>query len=310
MVSVVVPFLNEEENMDRFCEYIDEQAGKAEYDLEVIFVDDGSSDDSIVRIKSFEFKNCKTVKLIRLSKNFGSHAAIRAGISKATGDYCTYIEADLETPADILDVMYENICKGYDAVYIERTAVEKNIFSKMASGIFASLMRKHAVRNYRQGGINNIMMNRKIMDFLNSNIENNSSLQLQIIDAGFESIIVGMDYRSRKAGKTKWSFSKKTKLFIDSFVSFSYYPLRLVTGVGIIFALAGAVYGIYLIVIRLLYQELQQGFATIMAIMLLGFGITNISLGIIAEYLWRTFDAAKGRPVFLISEETDIRQGD
>ena len=306
-VSVVVPFLNEEENLDRFCAYIDGQAGKADYDMEVIFVDDGSSDGGADKIRDFEFKHCHTVRLIRLSKNFGSHAALRAGISRSTGDYCTYIEADLESPEDMLDVMYEHISKGYDAVHIEKTSVKKNIFSRMASGIFSSLMRKHAVPNYRQGGINNIMMSRKIVDFLNENIEKNSALQLQIIDAGFDSVIVGMDYRSREAGRSKWTLSKKIKLFIDSFVSFSYFPLRLVTIVGLIFALAGAVYGISLVVLRLLDHELQQGFPTIVVVMLLGFGVTNISLGVIAEYLWRTFDAAKNRPVFIISDEKDVK---
>ena len=306
-VSVIVPFLNEEENLHRFCVYIDEQAGKADYQTEVIFVDDGSEDNSIDLIKAYEFKHCGTVKLLKLSKNFGSHAAIRAGISKAAGDYCTYIEADLETPEDILDVMYENIREGYDAVYIEKTAVKKNAFSRLASGIFSSLMRKHAVPNYRQGGINNIMINRKIIDYLNDNVEQNSVLQLQIINSGFKSVVVGMDYRPRTEGKSKWSLSKKMKLFIDSFVSFSYFPIRLVSIVGAILALAGIVYGIYIVIIRILGVYLIEGYATTVAVLLFGFGITNISLGIIAEYLWRTHDAAQRRPVFIISDETEIK---
>jgi len=307
IVSVIVPVFNEEENLQLFCEYIDEKANKADFQIEVIFVDDGSSDNSIQVIESFAFKYCASAKLIKLSKNFGSHAAIRAGISKATGDFCTYIEADLETPENILDVMYENIAKGYDAVYIEKTDVKKSVFSKITSGIFSSLMRKYAVKDYRQGGINNIMINRKIIDYLNNNIEQNSSLQLQIINAGFDSIIIGMDYRSRVKGKSKWTMSKKLKLFIDSFVSFSYFPIRLVSFIGAILALAGIIYGIYIVVIRIMGYDLQEGYATIAALLLFGFGITNISLGIIAEYLWRTHDAAQNRPVFIISEETDIK---
>ena len=153
-----------------------------------------------------------------------------------------------------------------------------------------------------------MMINRKIVDFLNSNIENNSSLHLQIINAGFESIIIGMDYRSRTKGISKWTMSKKIKLFIDSFVSFSYFPLRLVSIVGVILALAGIVYGIYIVVARLLHNDFQEGFPTIAALLLFGFGITNISLGIIAEYLWRTHDAAQKRPVFIISNEIDIKR--
>jgi len=306
-VSVIVPFLNEEENLERFCEYIDAEAGKADFQIEVIFVDDGSGDNSVSIVTAYEFNNCKTAKLIQLSKNFGSHAAIRAGISKATGDYCTYIEADLETPEDMLDVMYENIIKGYDAVYIEKRTVKKPFLTKIASSIFSYLMRKHAVPNYQQGGINNIMMKRNIVEYLNNNIENNSSLQLQIINAGFKSITIGMHYRTREKGKTKWSMSRKIKLFIDSFISFSYFPIRLVSFVGAILALAGIIYGIYLVILRITGYGLQEGYATIAALLLFGFGITNISLGIIAEYLWRTLDAAQKRPVFIISKENDIK---
>ena len=306
-MSVIVPFLNEAENLYAFCEYIDNHAKKAEYQLEVIFVDDGSVDNSIEIIRSFSFQYCDKVIIIKLTKNFGSHAAIRAGISVATGDFCTYVDADLETPENMLEVMFENITKGYDAVYIEKIAVEKNLFPKISSKIYSHLMRKYAVRDYRKGGINNIMMSRKIIDFLNDNIEKNSSLMLQIIEAGFESVTVEMDYRARIKGKSKWTMSKKIKLFIDSFVSFSYFPLRMVTIIGIILAVAGIIYCIYIIIIRLFFQDLEQGFATIAALLLFGFGITNISLGIIAEYLWRTFDATRSRPVFIVSREIDIK---
>ena len=306
-VSVIVPFLNEKDNLKNFCEYIDDKASKADFQMEVIFVDDGSTDNGVEIIQSYSFQYCNKVKIVKLSKNFGSHAAIRAGISKATGDYCTYVDADLETPENMLEVMYENITKGYDAVYIEKTTVEKNLFSKITSHIYSNLMQKYAVRDYRKGGINNIMMSRKIIDFLNENVEHNSSLMLQIIDAGFESVTIGMDYRLRTAGKSKWTMAKKIKLFIDSFVSFSFFPLRLVTIVGIILALAGIIYGICIIIIRLFFQDLEQGFATIAALLLFGFGITNISLGIIAEYLWRTFDATRNRPVFIVSKEIDVK---
>jgi dolichol-phosphate mannosyltransferase len=151
------------------------------------------------------------------------------------------------------------------------------------------------------------MFNRKIIDYLNENIEVNSSVSLQIIDAGFDSAIVGMNYRMRAGGSSKWTLSKKIKLFIDSFVSFSYMPIRVVSIVGILFAAVGIIYGIYIIIARLLYPEMQQGYATIIVLLLFGFGITNISLGVIAEYLWRTFDAARNRPVFIISEEIDIK---
>jgi dolichol-phosphate mannosyltransferase len=307
-VSVVVPFLNESDSLPLFCEFIEAKAAAAEYEMEVIFVDDGSTDDSMRIIESYEFKYCARVRIIGLSKNFGSHAATRAGISQATGEYCTSVSADLEEPEDMLDVMYGKITEGHDVIYIEKASVENGGFvNRFASHAFSALMQKYAVKNFRRGGVNNIMFNRKIVDYLNENIETNSSLQLQIIDAGFDSVVVGMDYRERAGGSSKWTLSKKIKLFIDSFVSFSYMPIRAVSTVGVLFAAVGIVYGIYLIIARVLHPEMQQGYASIVALMLFGFGITNISLGVIAEYLWRTFDAARNRPAFIISEEIDVK---
>jgi dolichol-phosphate mannosyltransferase len=306
-VSVVVPFLNERESLPLFCEFIERKAAAAAYDIEVIFVDDGSADDSVRIIEDYAFRHCVRVRVISFSRNFGSHAAVRAGVSRSTGDYCTFVGADLEEPEDMLDVMYEKITEGHDAVYIEKGSVSRSVAAKFSSNIYSALMRKYAVKNYRSGGVNNIMFNRKIAAYLNENIEPNSSVHLQIIDAGFDSVIVGMDYRKRAGGSSKWTLSKKVKLFIDSFVGFSYMPIRAVSTVGILFAFVGIAYGIYIIIVRLAYPQMEQGFATIVALLLFGFGITNISLGVIAEYLWRTFDAARNRPAFIISEEIEVK---
>jgi dolichol-phosphate mannosyltransferase len=306
-VSVVVPFLNEVDNLPLCCKFIETKAASAKYELEVIFVNDGSTDDSVLVIENYAFEYCRHVHIISLSKNFGSHAAIRAGISKSTGDYCTFIGADLDEPADMLDVMYENIVKGHDAVYIEKTAIAAGAINRLTSRCYSALMRKYAVKNYRKGGVNNIMFNRKIADYLNENIEANSSIQLQIVDAGFDSVVIGMDYRMRAGGTSKWTLSKKVKLFIDSFVSFSYMPIRAVSVVGILFATIGIIYGIYLVILRLFDPSLPQGFATIVALLLFGFGVTNISLGIISEYLWRAYDVARKRPAFIISKEENLK---
>jgi len=305
-VSVIVPFLNEAENLGAFCAYIDGIAATADYSLEVIFVDDGSTDGSLDAIAAHPFRHCASVNTIRLSKNFGSHAAIRAGISKATGDYCTYVSADMEEPADMIAIMCANMETGLDAVYIEKKSIKSSLLVRVPSRIYSALMRKYAVKNYGRGGINNIMFNRKIVDYLNANIETNSSLQLQIIDSGFKTATIEMDYKNRFRGQSKWTLSKKIKLFIDSFVAFSFMPIKAVEFVGALMAFLGVVFGIVIIINRILNTDMLPGYATMTALLLFGFGITNISLGIIAEYLWRTYDAARRRPAFIISEETTL----
>jgi dolichol-phosphate mannosyltransferase len=303
VITAIIPFLNEEENLVQFCEFIDSLSVGKDYSIEAIFVDDGSTDHSIQIISAFNFKHCVDVKIIKLTKNFGSHAAARAAIREARGDYCVFLGADLQEPAEMIDSMYNEIIHGYHMVCVEKRHVQVGMISKMISAIYTTLMRKFAVKNYGSGAVNNIMFDRKVIDFLNDNIELNSSLNLQIIDASYKSKTIGMDYNRRNAGRSKWTFSKKSKLFIDSFVSFSYVPLHMVTVLGIIMAIIGAVWGIYIIIARLVSSATPvSGYASIAALLLFGFGATNISLGILAAYLWRTFDVARKRPAFIVDE--------
>jgi len=305
---VVIPFLNEEDCIADLCRHVENVARDNPFDLELILVDDGSTDKTVGVISAFPFEHCKTVRVVSLSKNFGSHAAIRAGIKQASGDYCTFIGADLQEPDDILSVMYSGFTEGFDAVYIEKSSIAVSMASRAFSLIYSALMRKYAVRNYGSGGVNSIAFSRKIIDYLNKNVELNSSINLQILNAGFANKTIKMDYKERAAGKSKWTFGKKIKLLIDSFVSFSFMPIRAVSIIGIIMAVFGFVFGAYIVLNRILHPEIPvPGYPSLAALLLFGFGITNISLGIIAEYLWRTYDAARNRPAFIISDINEIK---
>lgn len=305
-MSIVVPYLNESEGIEVFCSSIDEYAAGLPFELEVIFVDDGSTDDTSNKVCNYQFLNIKHVKLIQLSKNFGSHAAIRAGILHTSYNICTWMGCDLQEPIEFLALSYEKIQAGYDAVYVEKRSVKVSNINRGFSKLYSSLMRKYAVKNYSSGGISNIVFNEKIKCLLNENIETNSSIMLQIMDAGYKSITVSLDYKERFAGVSKWTLSKKMKLFIDSFVAFSFMPIRLVSIVGILMFIIGIIIGIWTIINKLITPSVPIGYSTLASIMALGFGITNISLGIIAEYLWRAYDAARKRPAFIISEVIDV----
>ena len=303
LITVIVPFLNEEENLGKFCDFLDSLSMGKDYTIEALFVDDGSTDRGVDIISNYNFQHCVAVKIIKLTKNFGSHAAARAAICEARGDYCVFIGADLQEPADMIDAMYNEIIQGYHMVCVEKMHVQVGMLNKLTTAVYTSLMKKFAVKNYGSGAVNNIMFDRKVIDFLNDNIELNSSLNLQIIDSSFKSKTIQMDYNRRNAGQSKWTFSKKQKLFIDSFVSFSYAPLHMVTAIGIIMAIIGIIWGIYIVIARLTSSTPPvSGYATLAALLLFGFGATNISLGILAAYLWRTFDVARKRPAFIIDE--------
>lgn len=306
-VSIVVPFLNEYEGINLFCEEIDSYAKQIDFPLEIIFVDDGSVDKTSEIIKKFKFNNIRKIKLIILSKNYGSHAAIRAGITVATYDICTWMGSDLQEPIEFLQLAHQKIISGDDAVYIEKKDINISKIERYFSNIYSAMMRRYAIKNYSSGGISNIVFNGKIKKFLNENIENNSSIMLQIIDAGFKSSCLSLYYKKRSAGVSKWTFSKKIKLFIDSFVAFSFMPIRLVSIIGIIMFILGVLFGFSIIINKIINPVSPvQGYSTIASLLAIGFGITNISLGIIAEYLWRAYDASRGRPAFIISDIIEV----
>jgi dolichol-phosphate mannosyltransferase len=305
-ISIITPVFNESENIDSLCSALDDYAFNKPYTLELIFVDDGSKDDSFERIEHYPFKNCKT-KLVALSKNFGSHAAVRAGLQQATGKYTMFFSADLQEPVSLIDKLYCKIIEGYDVVYVykEETQVKKS--ERFFSHMYATLIRRFAVPEFPEGGLNNYMICEKVRNVLVANVEANSSIMLQVVSLGFKSTSISCKYLQRMRGTSKWTLSRKIKMFIDSFVAFSYFPVRAVSLLGIFLALIGFIYGLYIIIVRLFNLfPFSAGFPTLVSLLLIGFGLTNLSLGVIAEYLWRTLDAARGRPVFLIDKIINI----
>ena len=306
-LSIVVPFLNEEDGIELFCSTIDDHASKLSFPIELVFVDDGSTDRSVEILSKYSFKNISRAKLVQFSRNFGSHAAIRAGIKNAYYPLCTWMGSDLQEPVELLEKSFRLIDEeGYDAVYVCKKSIAVSKMNRAFSKTYSHLMQKYAVSNYSSDGVSTIVFNGKIKELLNSNVEGNSSIMLQIIDAGFKTINLEMDFHERSTGKSKWTFSKKVKLMIDSFVAFSFAPIRMVSIIGMIMLLIGGVVGVATIVAKILNNDTPAGYATLASMIALGFGITNISLGIIAEYLWRALDAARNRPVFIISETKDL----
>ena len=305
LVSILIPFYNESDNINNLIEEINLYKQNCKIDFEIIFIDDGSIDGTSDKIKnkSIQFKS----KLLILSKNFGSHSAIKAGFFHCEGDYAVYLPADLQVSFDSIEKLFSSFLGDCDITVGVRKENEISILEKLFSRFYAVMMRKFAVPNFPNLGIETLMINRKVINLLNSNIEGNSSFVLQILSFGFKSRFVFIDKKSRKIGKSKWTLSKKIKLFIDSFVAFSYAPIRLVTIIGFFLFFLGFIFTIYLILRKIVYNDLVSGWTMLISILTIGFGITNISLGIIAEYLWRTFDSSRKRPVFIVDEITDFK---
>jgi dolichol-phosphate mannosyltransferase len=305
-VSLIIPIYNEYEGIpflvDSLNQFFDSHKN---LNPEVIFVNDGSKDGSVDRLQSLNHENYKG-KIISLSRNFGSHAALRAGISEANGELVCFNYADLQDPLELILEMEQKIREGNEIIWAHRESTKVSLGEKIFSSMYAYLMKKYAFRNFPDKGFDIVMFNQKVAEQVNNNIEANSSIFLQILGMGFRQASISYKKRERKTGVSKWTLSKKIKLFIDSFVAFSYAPIRLVTIVGITMFILGFVWTVYIISRKLIYHDLASGWPALMSILMIGFGVTNISLGIIAEYLWRTLDASRERPIFIIDKIVEL----
>ena len=305
-ISIVIPFLNEAEGIELCCRTMDQRIAELSFPVELIFVDDGSTDDSVSLLEQYQFQHAAGVKLVRFSRNFGSHAAIRAGIQHSTYGICTWMGSDLQEPFELIPMSYELIMSGYDAVYVDKKTVDVSRGNRLFSRTYSKLMQKYAVKEYSSGGTSVIVFNEKIKKHLNENVEANSSIMLQIMNAGFRHTTISLDFGERATGTSKWTLAKKIKLFIDSFVAFSFMPIRLVSVVGVAMFIIGLLIGIITLINRIINPAVPVGYSTLVSIIAVGFGITNISLGIIAEYLWRAYDAARKRPAFIVDEVREL----
>jgi polyisoprenyl-phosphate glycosyltransferase len=307
-ISVIVPFFNEQENIERLAKGLTAfSKEQVNINLQVILVNDGSTDDSVRLIQNSEFP--ASTKLINLSQNFGSHAALRAGIQNASGRYITFAYADLQDPLYLITNLY-SIASAQDKeiVWASRKNTGTKGFEKWFSALYARLMKKFVSPRFPANGFDIVMFTDKVANELNRNIENNSSIFLQILTMGFDQATIEYDKEKRKAGKSKWTLSKKIKLLIDSFVGFSYAPIRIVSVIGIAMFVIGLIWSSYIIIRKILFNDLAYGWPMLSSILLVGFGITNIALGVIAEYLWRTLDASRKRPVFIIDEIIELNK--
>lgn len=301
-ISIIIPLLNEKDNLKTLVSELNDYIPKLkDKKVEVLFVDDGSTDGPSEILQNLTHASYRA-RIVKLSKNYGSHAALRAGILHSEGDFVIFVFADLQDPLELVERLYVKCREGYDIAIAHRDTVQSGILERFFSRLYAKLMKFFVVSTFPENGFDIVMFNKKVKNELNQNIENYSPLFLQILKLGFRQTLVTYHKNARISGKSKWTLSKKIKMVIDSFIAFSYAPIRFVSLTGIILALLGFIWMSYLIIRTVIFKDLSPGWPSLIAILMIGFGITNISLGIIAEYLWRTLDVSRNRKAFIVDE--------
>ena len=307
-LSIIIPVYFNEMNLHDLYEDIKLKIIPYIEDYELIFVDDGSEDRSFEILKSFKDQD-KNVKIIRLSRNFGSHAAILAGLTHATGDCAVMKTADLQEPSEMIVEMYAKWKKGANVVLAIRKDRPESWLQRSLSNLYYRIMRTIALKDMPIGGFDCFLIDRKVIKVLELMDEKNSTLMGQIIWSGFKTDKVFYSRLERSKGKSRWTFYKKFKLFVDSILSFSYFPVRFISALGIFTFVLTIFWLIFIIYSKLFVGIEVEGWTTLIITNLLFYGLILLTLGIIGEYLWRIFDASRGRPTFIVEEVLD-QQGE
>ena len=300
-ISIVVPvYFNEPNLPDTLPQLLALEEKLTGYKLELIFVDDGSKDQSLAILLDYRKRFPKQIKVVTLTRNFGTMAALQAGLKVATGDCVGVIAADLQDPPELFLEMTRHWEQGVKAIFAVRSDREESFLQKAFSNLYYALVRRFAVPGYPAGGFDFFLADRQVIDEVNKIHEKNTNLMTLVFWLGYQAVLIPYVRRKRTKGKSRWTFGKKIKLFVDTFVSFSYFPIRLFSFLGIIYAVISFSYGIVIFFSWLTFGIEVQGWVPMMLVLTFTAGLQMTLLGILGEYLWRTLDEARGRPLFVI----------
>ena len=307
--SAIVPCLNEEETLDAFYERTSAVLDQV-FDgrWEIVFVDDGSTDRTMSVIRRLRDADPR-VRAVRLSRNFGSHVSIAAGLDHVRGDVAIVLAADLQDPPETIPDLVARWREGYEIVWAAREAREDPFLRKVFAKLFYGLIRRTALPGIPATGTGSFcLIDRAVIDAFQRFKESNR-LTFGIISwSGFSQTEVPYHRAPRHAGTSKWSFSQLVKTAIDTFVSFSYVPLRFISYFGLIVSLLAFTFAIYVVIDYFVAGTALTGWPSLMAAILFFGGAQLLTLGVVGEYIWRISEESKRRPLYLVKERLGVEQ--
>ncbi len=303
LISTVVPVLNEQDNVGPMYSALAELAGtQPDIDFEFLFVDDGSTDGTYERLMQLNMNDSR-VKAVKLSRNFGSHIAAAAGLQMCAGDAAVIMAGDLQDHPRELPRFIEKWREGFHVTWGVRATRQDSAMDTALSRIFSWIIRRIALPNFPAGGTGTFcLIDRRVIDALNAFPERNRMTFGLILYAGFRQTSLFYDRLERHSGKSKWSFSRKLRIALDTVVSFSSMPIRLISTAGFILAACSFAFIGYLVIDRLINGTEVPGYTTIIGLMGLIGGMQLLFLGMIGEYLWRTLDDVRRRPLYFVED--------
>lgn len=310
LLSVVIPVFYNAANIPVTWPALVEalEALPSGVDWEAVFVDDGSPDGSYDALLAVHAAAPDRVRVIKLTRNFGQVPAILAGLRAAQGDACAVMSADLQDPPALIVSMVKRWREtGARIVLATRNARDDGALAAWASRVFYRCMRRYAVPNMPEGGFDFFLLDRQVVDLMNQMEERNTFLQGQVLWTGFVPAVIPYARRRREIGQSRWTLAKKVKYFADGFVTYTTAPIRLITAVGLVVSLLSFAYAALIVVLKLVWSIPIEGWAPTMVSILGLAGVQLVMLGIIGEYLWRSYHETRRRPNFVVETVVEPR---
>jgi len=306
-VSIVVPVYHNAASLPDLLAKFQELSRKNSGDrFEFVFVDDGSRDNSFAVLESLARAE-QRMRIVKLSRNFGSNAALLAGLDQARGDVVAAIAADLQDPPELIDDMLVQWRQGHKVVLAVRQSREDPGLNSLMSDTFYALFRRFAIPTMPKRGFDFFLIDRQVCNLIKGIQESNAYLMGLILWLGFDPAVIYYHRRQREKryGRSMWTLARKFKYFIDSFVAFSYLPVRASSLIGVSLSLIGILYALVVIIARLFFGVHAEGWASLMVVLLIVSGAQLLMIGVLGEYLWRNLDETRRRPRFIIERTVE-----
>ena len=304
-ITVITPCYFNELNIPDYANRMieNEKIFPTDVTFEYLLIDDGSKDGTWNEMVKFQVLYPEKVKIIKLVRNFGSTNAVFSSLPYSTGDCNVVISADLQDPPELILKMYENWQKGFKLVLANRTNREEPFLQKFVSNTTHKLVQKFGLKNLPDGGFDMNLFDVEIKDILIKMDEKNTFFPFLLMWLGYEFVSIPYVRRKRELGTSTYTLSKKIKAFVDSFVAFSFFPIRLISVLGLILGILAFIYGLIVIFGKVFGFVDSTGWSSMMVVILFVSSFQMIALGIIGEYVWRGLEASRNRPSYLIEKK-------
>jgi len=301
-ISVITPCYFNELNIPVYAKRMIENEAifPADVSFEYLMIDDGSKDKTWEELVKFQASYPDKVKIIKLVRNFGSTNAVFSALPQVTGDCNVIISADLQDPPELILKMYEHWLKGFKLVLANRTNREEPFLQKFISNTTHNLVKKFGLKNLPKGGFDMNLFDREIKDLLIKMEEKNTFFPFLLMWLGYDFVSIPYVRRKRELGKSTYTLAKKIKAFVDSFVAFSFFPIRLISISGLIMGTLALIYSMVIIVGKVFGLVSASGWSSLMVVILFVSSFQMIALGIIGEYVWRGLEASRNRPNYIV----------